>query len=126
MKFQLDTARSPFTVASHHPDHIVVGGQRYYEPLVLTPDGIETDELPRRFADLRLEHLARLAERGAEIILIGSGPRQIFLDPALVRALAERGVGVESMTTPAACRCYNVLTAEQRAVAAVLFIAGGT
>jgi uncharacterized protein len=32
-----------------------------------------------------------------------------------------RGVGCEIMDTAAACRCYNVLLAESRSVAAALF-----
>ncbi|MSP21162.1 MAG: hypothetical protein EXQ93_06565, partial [Alphaproteobacteria bacterium] len=35
-------------------------------------------------------------------------------------ALKDVGIAVESMTTPAACRTFNVLAAEERRVAAAL------
>ena len=36
--------------------------------------------------------------------------------------MAERGIGLEIMDTPAACRTYNVLLHEGRSVVAALFI----
>ncbi len=41
---------------------------------------------------------------------------------ALVRCLIERGIGVEMMDTPAACRTYNVLASEGRVVLAALLL----
>jgi uncharacterized protein len=37
-------------------------------------------------------------------------------------ALAQAGMGLETMDTPAACRTYNILVAEGRKVAAALFL----
>jgi uncharacterized protein len=39
--------------------------------------------------------------------------------------LIERGIGVETMDTVAACRTFNVLASEGRAVAAALLIEDG-
>ena len=36
---------------------------------------------------------------------------------------ANQGIGLEIMDTPAACRTYNVLVHENRAVVAALFLA---
>jgi uncharacterized protein len=33
-----------------------------------------------------------------------------------------KGIGIEVMTTAAACRTYNILAAEDRPVAAALFV----
>ena len=66
--------------------------------------------------------LAPLVEAAAEIdvVLVGQGAEMAALDPGLRRLLEEAGLGVEPMSTPAACRTYNVLLAEARRVAAVL------
>lgn len=62
-----------------------------------------------------------LAEKGAlQILLLGTGARQVFPSGELRRAFAEAGVGLEVMTTGAACRTYNILLAEGRAVGAAL------
>ena len=40
----------------------------------------------------------------------------------LIRALTEARIGLEVMDTPAACRTFNVLAAEGRAVVAALLL----
>jgi uncharacterized protein len=120
MKFELE-ASSGLTIRAYDSTHIMIGGQRYSEPLIITPDAVETERLPPRFSDLAVEHFVAIAEQGAEIILVGSGIRQLFLPQAITSALGARGVGLESMSTASAIRCYNVLAAEQRAVAAIIF-----
>lgn len=55
-----------------------------------------------------------------EVLLVGTGAAQVFLDGELREGLAERGIVAEAMSTGAAARTYNVLLGEQRAVAAAL------
>lgn len=62
--------------------------------------------------------LAELAPPG--FLLLGTGPHQIFPSPDIRAAFVEAGVGLEAMSTGAACRTYNVLLAEGRPVAAAL------
>ncbi|MGE0338000.1 MAG: MTH938/NDUFAF3 family protein, partial [Gammaproteobacteria bacterium] len=78
--------------------------------------------LPAEYTALSRKHLEAVAATGAQVVLVGSGRRQIFLDPGIIAEMGARGVGVEVMGTAAACRCYNVLASEHRAVAAVLYI----
>ncbi len=62
-----------------------------------------------------------LAEKdGLQILLLGTGVTQVFPTGELRRAFAEAGVGLEAMSTGAACRTYNILLAEARAVGAAL------
>ena len=63
-----------------------------------------------------------LASCEAEIVLIGTGHDQRFPHPAALRPLIEAGIGFEIMSTPAACRTYNILVAEYRLVAAGLIV----
>lgn len=53
-------------------------------------------------------------------MIFGSGERLRFVAPALLRALMDRRIGIETMDTAAACRTYNVLLAEGRSVVAAL------
>lgn len=55
-----------------------------------------------------------------DVVLLGTGARLVFPDPAMRRALKARGLNVEVMDTGAACRTYNVLMAEERRVCAAL------
>ena len=62
----------------------------------------------------------RVLQLRPEVVLIGTGARQVFLESSLMMRFYERNVGVEIMTTEAACRTFNVLVSEQRNVAAAL------
>jgi uncharacterized protein len=55
------------------------------------------------------------------IVVLGTGAQQSLPDVELMAALAERSVGLEMMSTPAACRTFNVLLQEGRPVVAALF-----
>jgi len=54
-------------------------------------------------------------------VLIGTGSAQRFLPAALLHTMTRAGVGVETMSTPAAARTYNILMMEGRRVVAALF-----
>ena len=56
----------------------------------------------------------------AKILIIGTGRRQRFPQPQLLRGLVEARIGFEFMDLAAACRTYNILVAEGRAVALAL------
>ncbi|MBL8697467.1 MAG: Mth938-like domain-containing protein [Alphaproteobacteria bacterium] len=60
------------------------------------------------------------ADPSIELVLLGCGARLVPTPATLRAALKARGVGVEPMDTGAACRTFNVLTAEDRRVAAAL------
>jgi uncharacterized protein len=84
---------------------------------VVSPSGVAEIETP-----LTPERLAPLLGMAADIdvVLVGQGP-EIAPLPARLRILFEEAnIGVEIMSTPSACRTYNVLLAEERRVAAVL------
>jgi uncharacterized protein len=103
-----------------------VSGQRHQGSILVLPD--RTLAWPvASLAEITLESLAPLVaaapaagEPRAELLLIGCGPRLQLLPGALRRALRAQGLVCETMDTGAACRTYNVLLAEGRAVAAAL------
>jgi uncharacterized protein len=74
-------------------------------------------------AGITLESFAPLfdAEHKAELLLIGCGVSIAPVPRELRAALKQRGIVVEPMGTGAACRTYNLLVMEGRAVAAALF-----
>lgn len=73
-------------------------------------------------ADLTVDRFGKvLADAGdIEILLIGAGREIVRLGQPLREALGQAGIGVDVMSTGAAVRTYNVLLAEDRAVAAAL------
>jgi uncharacterized protein len=73
-------------------------------------------------ADLATASFAQLfEERGdIELVLLGTGTRQLWPDRTVRRAFADNKLVLECMDTGAAVRTYNVLLAESRIVAAAL------
>jgi uncharacterized protein len=60
--------------------------------------------------------LLELAE-DVDVIFIGTGPETAHIPAGLRRTLEDAEIGVEVMSSPAACRTYNVLLSEGRRVA---------
>ncbi len=52
-----------------------------------------------------------------DILVLGLGAEMTARPVGLIRALEQAEIGVELMTSPTACRAYNVLLAEGRRVA---------
>lgn len=122
MKLDFDDNPAQLTISSYGAGWIRIGEQRLERPCVVSPQGVMTDLLPAEATGLARDHVERLAALGADIVLLGTGAKQRFVDYALVQMLAERGIGLEVMDTGAACRSFNVLVAEGRAVAAALYM----
>ncbi|MEM1413155.1 MAG: Mth938-like domain-containing protein [Pseudomonadota bacterium] len=70
--------------------------------------------------DLTDEQLEPVFALEPEVVLLGTGARQAFLPPERLAPFYRRGVGIEMMTTDAACRTFNVLASEGRRVVAAL------
>ena len=79
-------------------------------------------DLQRRAAELDTAHAALLLELQPEVVLIGTGQRQVFPAPAFGVQFLKVGIGFEAMDTGAACRTFNVLVSEQRLVVALLIV----
>jgi uncharacterized protein len=110
------------TITGYGEGYVMVNGERHASSVVVLPDRIE--QWPAKtFDQLSVEDFAFLRTLNAEIVLLGTGPRQRFPHPRLTAALAQAGIGLEVMDLQAACRTYNILVAEERKVAAALLFA---
>jgi uncharacterized protein len=96
-----------------------------YEGLLLTPERADGWTAPA-IAELGLDDLEPLLalDPQPEFLIIGTGPAMAFPPRALVRALEERGIGVEAMDSRAAARTWGMLRGEGRWIAAALMPLG--
>ena len=122
MKFQPDQLAGTNVITRHEPQALWVGQQRFDHSLLVPWQGQIQRWAPRRPEDLSAADFEAVLALGPELVIFGSGPRQKFVPAALLRALIERRIGVETMDTAAACRTYNVLAAEGRPVVAALLL----
>ncbi len=117
MKLQPDKSNS-LTINAYGPGWIEVNGQKFEHSLTVSslPGAIPSVWNVRRFEDLGLTSFESLAYSDAELVIFGSGQRLRFPQATWLRPLIDRGIGIETMDTPAACRTYNILASEGRKV----------
>ncbi len=122
MKFQPDQLAGTNVITRHDPQALWVGNTRFGHSLLVPWTGAVRPWPPSRPDQLTTADFDAVLALDPELVIFGSGPRQRFVPAALMRALIDRRVGVETMDTAAACRTYNVLVAEGRSVVAALLL----
>lgn len=100
----------------------MVGGGRYNASLIISPEQVVPDWPPQHPDDLTGGDLEMILALGPELILIGTGNALRFPDSAILKGVVRAGIGIDFMDSRAACRTYNVLSAEGRRVAAGVII----
>ncbi len=91
-----------------------VGGQRYDGAVIISPQGVcAWGGLADAASLLALDGLV-------DVIFLGMGAEIAHVPADLRDQLDAAGIGVEPMSSPSACRTYNVLLSEGRRVAAAL------
>jgi len=116
LKLHADPLTHLNTVTAYGAGFVEINRVRHDWPVVVAPDAPVSAWSAARFDALRAEDFATLLPLSPEVVLLGTGARQRFPHPRLMRPLTEARIGVEVMDTPAACRTYNILMAEGRRV----------
>jgi uncharacterized protein len=127
MRFTRDNTTGINVIRGYSAGELRINERILNGAVLVTSSTIEADldlSTVERLAD---EHAARNLEGRIlalepELILFGSGQRQIFPPPSFGARFLRAGIGFEVMDTAAAARTFNVLVAEQRRVVALLLI----
>ena len=122
MKLHVSGPGTRNAITGYGEGYVLVNSQRHESSLIVLPDQVLPWDVAG-FEALTAEHFSSLKDLGAEILLLGTGPKQRFPHPRLTAPLTAAGIGVEVMDLKAACRTYNILVAEERKVAAALLFA---
>lgn len=101
--------------------YVLVNSAKVDRSVLVTGDRID-DWDARSVETISPEHVAAILQARPEIVLLGSGARFAFPDPAVLAPFYAERIGVEVMDTPAACRTFNILLGEGRNVVAALII----
>lgn len=122
MKLHLANPADTKLFTAHGTDHVMVNGERFSTSVVVLAEEVRSDWQVAGFDALDEAHFSYFIAIAPEVLLLGTGAQQRFPHPRLYRALTDAGIGVEVMDTPAACRTYNILVAEDRKVVAAIII----
>ncbi|MBN8923297.1 MAG: hypothetical protein BGP10_01055 [Rhodanobacter sp. 68-29] len=88
------------------------------ESFLLAPDRVVERWPVHAAGTLDEGHVNALLELQPELVLLGTGVRQVFPAAAFMAGFLRKGVGIEVMDNAAAARTYNLLAGEGRHVVA--------
>lgn len=115
MEIQLESP-DPHAIQSYTDTSITVNGIVYQDSIIVSKDTIQTAWPVHSVLELCETNITTLLDQNPEIILIGHSERSVQVPIGVVSFLSSRRIGIECMSVGAACRTFNVLLSEHRAV----------
>ena len=121
MQLTQDLAEGYLFVRNSAPDAITVVDRRITRSFVLAPDQVIEEWPVTRAEEFDVAAADIIAALKPEVVLLGTGEKQVFPPREALVSLLKRRIGVEVMDNAAASRTYNLLASEgRRAVAAFM------
>ena len=122
MKLHSDPQSSQNTITGYGIGFIEVNKTPYSQALIVQPDGEVMVWPVEESLDLTEDHFSMISGLQPELVIIGTGKKQVFLNPKTLQPLIKAKIGFEMMDSQAACRTYNILMGEGRKVLAAIIL----
>lgn len=104
------------------PDAVTLIDRVLTQSFLLAPDRLIENWPVDSAAQFDLAAAETVAALNPEVVLLGTGARQVFPSREAQVALLRRRIGIEVMDNAAACRTYNLLAGEGRRVVAAIML----
>lgn len=114
MKLTFDANPSVNVIRRYSSHELLVGTTVLYRPCIVSATQIIDDWIFQSIQTLTVDELKPILDLEPEVILLGTGSRQIFPPPAVMAFCLARRIALEPMDLGAACRTFNVLMQEDR------------
>lgn len=101
---------------------VTVVDRDFHTSLLLTPEQVVEDWAVTDASQITLADVETIAALQPEIVIIGTGERQVFPPAEVMAGFLRRGIGVEAMTSGSAARTYSLLSGEGRRVLAAFIL----
>jgi len=124
VKLESDPHSGANTVTGYGEGYVEINKVPYQHAVLLSSNGEIKPWPVASFGELEGEHFSQIAVLKPELIIIGTGKRQQFPKPELLKPLITAKIGFEIMDSQAACRTYNILVGEGRQVLLALIVEG--
>jgi len=122
MRFTQDSSSAANIIRGYGGGELRINDDVYRSAVIVSASAILAAPDIHGMEDLAGLEPSRLLELEPELVLLGTGQRQIFPAASFRARFLSAGIGFEAMDTGAACRTFNVLVAEQRRVVALLMV----
>lgn len=120
LNLTLHDADDHHAITRYDASGITVGERHFEVGVVVHPEREAYGWSVEDVAGLTVEAVEQLLAGDPDVVILGTGARQVFPSGSVLRVFADRGVGCEVMDSGAACRTYNVLASEARDVVAAI------
>ena len=125
MKLHASTTKQYQTVTGYDDNGVEINAERFNFSLIVMPETPPRAWDVASFEALGAAHFVQIEADAPDVVILGTGERQRFVHPSLIKGLVERRIGVECMDSKAACRTYNILMGEGRKVTLALILGPG-
>jgi uncharacterized protein len=122
MKLQSDPHSGANTITGYGDGYIEINQIPYSHAVLLSSNGEILKWPVKSFDELSAADFGQMVTLKPELVIIGTGKRQRFPKPELLKTLIEAKIGFEVMDSQAACRTYNILVGEGRQVLLALIV----
>jgi uncharacterized protein len=122
MRFTQDSSSPSHLIRAYAEGELRIDDEVYRATVMVSPSAVVPVPDVRDMNDLAGLDPARILALDPELVLLGTGLRQVFPAASFRAQFLRAGIGLEVMDTGAACRTFNVLVAEQRRVVALLMV----
>lgn len=119
MKFARDLHGVQYLITKYTDDSVVVNETVYTTSLLIAATSLSPWR-PQTLSEVTQMDFMPVIELKPSVFILGVGNTHQFPAPDVLKPLYEARIGVEIMTTAAACRTFNVLVNEGRPVVAGL------
>lgn len=124
MQFTQDLPEGYLFFRACAADSVTIVDRVLTRSFLLAPDRL-VENWPVASADqFDLAAVEAVAALAPEVVLLGTGERQVFPSREAQVALLRQRIGIEVMDNAAACRTYNLLAGEGRRVIAAIMLPG--
>ena len=104
------------------PDAVTIVDRVLTRSFLVAPDRL-VEDWPVDYAEqFDLAAVDSVVALNPEVVLLGTGARQVFPPREAQVALLRRRIGIEVMDNAAVCRTYNLLAGEGRRVVAAIML----
>ncbi|MBV2210127.1 MAG: Mth938-like domain-containing protein [Thermomonas sp.] len=124
MQLNLERPDYQYTLRGANGSSALVNAQRLQASFIISPNQLIENWPVQDATALTSTHFDELLALNPELILLGTGARQVFPPAAVLAACLQHGIGVEVMANDSAARTYTILAGEGRRVVAAFLFAG--
>jgi uncharacterized protein len=103
-------------------ESVSVIDREFRRSLVLSATQLVDDFAPRNVGEIDRAAIDRILGLHPDVVLLGTGAKAQFPEPAVQAEFLKRGIGIETMDNAATARTFNVLVGEGRNAVAVFLL----